>query len=77
MIQKVVRILRLTKEIFINMLNLIKNKYFKKFDLYIKNKNFREHIYDNSSEFQNLLNKDLKKTLSLEFYEKNLMLNHY
>ena len=48
----------------------INNKYFKKFDLYIKNKNFREHIYDNSFEFQNLLNKGLKKTFNLEFYEK-------
>ena len=48
----------------------IRNKYFKKYDLYIKNKNFRDHIYDNSSEFINLLNEDLKKKFSFKFSEK-------
>ncbi len=60
------------KENFIKYVKpYIRNKYLKKYDLYIKNKNFRKHIYDNSNEFQNLLKKDFKKKLDLEFYENS------
>ena len=34
----------------------IRNSYFKKFDLYIKNKNFRKHIYDNHNQLKQYLN---------------------
>jgi asparagine synthase (glutamine-hydrolysing) len=67
---------RRNKDFEINKKNFIKyvkpyirNEHLKKYDLYIKNKNFRKHIYDNSNEFQNLLKKDFKKNLNLEFYE--------
>jgi asparagine synthase (glutamine-hydrolysing) len=47
---------------------LIRNTYLKNFDLYIKNKNFRDHVYDNSIEFTKLLKKDIK--IDLTFSEK-------
>jgi len=47
---------------------LIRNTSLKNFDLYIKNSHFRDHIYDNSNEFINLLKKDLK--IDLTFSEK-------
>jgi asparagine synthase (glutamine-hydrolysing) len=47
---------------------LIRNNYLKNFDLYIKNSHFRDHIYDNSNEFMNLLKKDIK--VDLTFSEK-------
>jgi asparagine synthase (glutamine-hydrolysing) len=47
---------------------LIRNTSLKNFNLYIKNSHFRDHIYDNSNEFINLLKKDLK--IDLTFSEK-------
>jgi asparagine synthase (glutamine-hydrolysing) len=47
---------------------LIRNTFLKNFDLYIKNSYFRDHIYDNSNEFTNLIKKDLK--IDLTFSEK-------
>jgi asparagine synthase (glutamine-hydrolysing) len=46
----------------------IRNIYLKNFDLYIKNSRFREHIYENSKEFEKLLKKDIK--IDLNFSEK-------
>jgi len=48
---------------------LIRNNNLKKFDLYIKNKKFRDHIYDNSKEFKTFLKKDVEA--ELDFEEKN------
>jgi asparagine synthase (glutamine-hydrolysing) len=45
---------------------LIRNKDLKKYNLYINNKNFRQHIFDNSSEFSNLIIKDLKFDFSFK-----------
>jgi asparagine synthase (glutamine-hydrolysing) len=47
---------------------LIRNTYLKNFDLYIKNSHFRDHIYDNSTEFIKLLKNDVK--IDLTFNEK-------
>ena len=48
---------------------LIRNNNLKKFDLYIKNKKFRDHIYDNSKEFKTFLKEDVEA--ELDFEEKN------
>jgi len=53
-------------EKFINP--LIRNSDLKDNDLYLKNVNFRKHVYDNSIEFSSLVKKDLK--FNFEFKEK-------
>lgn len=65
------------KKIFRNSLDnwskfispLIKNPYLKKFDLYIKNKQFRDHIFQ-ISDFKNDL---FKKKSEIKFTEKNIV----
>jgi len=44
----------------------VRNKYFQAFNLYLKNKNFRNHIFDNF----NYNNKFFKKKLEYNFFEK-------
>lgn len=50
-----------------NVLPTIRNPYFKKYDLYIKNPNARYHIFDN----HNLLNSFMIKKKKFKFLEKN------
>ena len=46
----------------------VRNLYLRKTNLYFKDSNFRDHIYDNSEEFKTLLCKDVK--FNLDFEEK-------
>ena len=47
---------------------LIRNSDLRNNDLYLKNKNFRDHVFDNSSEFSTLIRKDVK--YNFKFKEK-------
>ena len=58
-----------------NILPLIRNPFFKKHDLYLKNKNFRGHIYDNHSELKNYLNIKKKYSFKEKFFHKNILKN--
>ena len=51
-----------------NVLPTIRNPYFRKYDLYIKNPKARHHIYDN----HDFLNIFMKKKKKFKFLEKNL-----
>ena len=53
----------------------IRNAYFKRFDLYIKNKNFRRHIYDGHSELKVYLNLKKKYLFKEDNYHKDLLKN--
>lgn len=63
--------------------NFIRNPILKKFDLYIENPSYRDHVYDNFSEFHSWLSKDAKSLIDPSFKEnsysdsllKNRMLN--
>ena len=57
----------------------IRNKFFQNENLYIHNSNFRKHIFDNSYEFSELINQNLKDEFEFDFQEEkfceNLSLN--
>ena len=58
---------------------MIRNKFFQNENLYIHNSNFRKHIFDNSYEFSELINQNLKDEFEFDFQEEkfceNLSLN--
>ena len=53
----------------------IRNPYLRKKDLYIKNKNFREHIYLNNNFFKSFLKNDWEENFYEEEYTTDLMRN--
>tara|TARA_B100000886_G_scaffold339785_1_gene306350 strand:- start:29153 stop:30976 length:1824 start_codon:yes stop_codon:yes gene_type:complete len=53
----------------------IRNPYFRNSNLYIKDKNFREHVYDRFFEFNKYLNSPLKWKFDEKKYSNNLYQN--
>ncbi len=58
-----------------NVLPLIRNPFFRKHDLYIKNKNFREHVYDNHTELKTYLNIKKQYKFNEKLFNKNILKN--
>ena len=58
-----------------NVLPLIRNPIFKKYNLYIKNKNFRGHIYDNHNDLKKYLKIKKKYFFNEKFFNKDLLKN--
>ncbi len=57
------------------ILPYIRNPVFKKYDLYIKNKNYRSHIYDNHKNLKNYLIKKKNQNFIEKKYTKLLLKN--
>ncbi|MDC3114694.1 asparagine synthase C-terminal domain-containing protein, partial [Candidatus Pelagibacter sp.] len=57
------------------ILPVVRNPYLRKFDLYIKNKNFRKHIFQNDEFKKDLFIKSSKTEFQEESYCKSLMKN--
>lgn len=53
----------------------VRNPSLKKNNLYIKNKNFREHIYLNQKLFRSFLNVDWEDSFQEKYYSKDLLRN--
>tara|TARA_Y100000591_G_scaffold330761_1_gene362678 strand:- start:4829 stop:6664 length:1836 start_codon:yes stop_codon:yes gene_type:complete len=58
-----------------NVLPLIRNPIFQKYDLYLKDKNFRGHVYDNHSELKKYLKIKKKYSFNEKFFTKDLLKN--